>query len=62
MIEFPDRIAKLITRIESGESVTQQDVDQIADLQLLDLAKVGEDFARQRILSDHELTEQFKEL
>lgn len=47
MIQLPDRIGKLIQRIEAGEIVTQHDVDKIAKLQALDVAKLGEDFASQ---------------
>ena len=52
MIEVPDRIGNLIKRLEAGESVTRQDVARLAALQSLDLAKIGEDFARQAMLAD----------
>ncbi len=54
---LPDRIGGLIKRLEAGESVTQQDVDRLATLQLLDIAKAGEDFARETIQRDADRTE-----
>jgi len=57
---IPDRIAKLIERIEAGETVTQADVDWIAVLQALDLAKAGEDFVREVISSGQEQIEGYK--
>ena len=57
MIPFPDRIGKLIQRIEAGEVVTQKDVDRIARLQALDIARAGEEFARQASSADRQTSE-----
>lgn len=62
MIEFPSRITQLIQRIEAGETVTPEEADRIARLQSLDLAKLGEDFARDLCRREEEVTEQFKQL
>ncbi len=53
---FPDRIGALIAKIEGGQPVTQQDVDRMAALQLLDIAKIGEDFARDSIAREEKRT------
>jgi hypothetical protein len=47
MIQLPDRIGKLIERLEKGEPVSQPELDRIAKLQALDLAHVGRKFAEQ---------------
>ena len=51
---LPDRLSKLMSRIEAGGTVTQQDVDRVAQLQALDIAKAGEDFVRERVAAEHE--------
>lgn len=58
---LPDRISKLIASIEAGETVTQRDVNRVAALQALDLAKLGEDFAREAIQADQQLTDEFRQ-
>ena len=50
----PSRISGLIQRIEAGETVTQKEVDALATLQVLDIAKYGEDFVRERVAWDTE--------
>ena len=60
MISFPDRIGKLIERIEAGEKVTQADVDRIATLQALDIAKAGEDFVREAVAEDRAMSESLR--
>lgn len=62
MISFPSRIDELIRRLEVGEAVTQQDVDRIAQLQALDLAKLGEDFMRQACEEQDRRTQEFLEV
>lgn len=62
MIQLPDRISKLIQRIEAGETVTQHDLDRIASLQALDIAKAGEDFAREQCATERELSNQYREM
>lgn len=52
---FPDRLSGLIKKLEDGTPVTQQDVDRVATLQALDMAKMGEDFARETIKRDEQL-------
>ena len=53
---FPDRIDGLIKRLEAGENVTQKDVNKLATLQVLDLAKLGEDFTREAIAREEQQT------
>ena len=52
---FPDRLSALIQQIEAGQPVTQADANRLATLQALDLAKIGEDFARETIEADRAL-------
>lgn len=56
MIKLPDRIAGLVAKVEAGEKLTAADLERVATLQWLDLAKLGEDFARETIARDDELT------
>lgn len=51
------RIARLLGQVEAGEDV---DLQQIARLQALDLARVGELFALDAIESEREADEQFR--
>ena len=52
---IPDRLSGLIRRIEAGETVTQADVNRIAALQCLDLARIGEEFAREIVDANKEM-------
>lgn len=54
MLQLPSRITELIRRIEAGDTVTQADVRRIVELQLLDAAKLGEDFVREAIQRDRD--------
>lgn len=56
MIHFPDRITALMEKLERGEALTQADADRTTTLQLLDLLKAGEDFARDAMIRDDETT------
>ena len=56
MLDRPSRIEGLIERLERGETVTQDEVDRIAALQQLDLAAMGERFARDSLARDAEAT------
>ena len=62
MIEFPDRLSGLISRIEDGPPVTQADVDRLAILQAIDVAKIGEEFARETIRQNSAATENYREV
>lgn len=48
-MQIPDRFSDLIAKVESGQPVTQKDVDRLTTLQSLDLLKTGDDFAREAI-------------
>jgi hypothetical protein len=58
---LPDRIGGLIKRLEGGDAVTQRDVDRVVALQMLDLAKLGEDFAREQMQRNAALTESMRQ-
>jgi hypothetical protein len=60
MIDFPDRLSGLIAKLEAGQTVSQRDVNRLATLQALDLAKVGEDFMRATCQADDAQTQRLK--
>lgn len=62
MIPFPNRIAKLIEAVETGQPVAGETLEQMARLQALDVAKAGEDFVRQWAQAEAEHTEFLKGL
>jgi hypothetical protein len=53
-MKLPPRIGDLIGRIEAGETITQKEVDRIALLQSLDIAKAGEDFVSEWVERERE--------
>lgn len=55
-VRIPDRIGALIAAVEAGRDLTAKDVERVALLQVLDLAKLGEDFVRDTIAADERLT------
>lgn len=59
MLEFPSRIAGLISRIEAGEVITTAEVKRIETLQALDIANAGEQFVREWAQRERERTEEF---
>lgn len=60
-MQLPDRIGGLIAKVEAGEKLTAADLERVATLQYLDLAKLGEDFAREAIAADGRLTKALEE-
>lgn len=52
MLQLPDRLGDLIKRLEAGHAVTRDDLDRVAKLRAFDIAKLGEDFARDTIASN----------
>ena len=52
---LPDRLTPLIQRLEAGQTVTQEEVDRLALLQVLDLAKAGEEFVRANIALNEQM-------
>lgn len=59
-LTIPSRIGQLIDRIEAGQPVTQTDVDRLATLQALDLAKAGEQFANEFAQRDAALADELR--
>jgi hypothetical protein len=55
-MNLPDRLSKLIAKVESGADLTPDDVRRTAMLQAMDLAKLGEDFVREAVARDAEAT------
>ena len=51
----PDRLEKLVARLEGGEPVTQAEVNRIAALQALDIARMGRAFVVDALQRDKEL-------
>ena len=56
---FPSRLEGLIKQLESGQPLTRDLVRRTEQLQILDLAKVGEDFAREAIERDRQGMDDF---
>lgn len=59
MITLPDRLSEVIASLERGEPV---DWKKIHDLQALDLARAGEQFARDAVASDTASDELLKQI
>ena len=59
-MDIPDRITPLIKQLEAGQALTVADVKRLAVLQVLDVAKIGEDFARAAIQRETDATSAFK--
>ena len=55
-MELPDRLSRLIERLAAGANLDAGDLRRAAALQALDLAKIGEDFAREAIRREREHT------
>lgn len=53
----PDRVAELITKIESGQVVTPEDIRRTETLVALDVAKFGRDYLAHVVQNDVEMTE-----
>ena len=51
----PDRLEKLVARLEGSEPVTQAEVNRIAALQALDIARMGRAFVVDALQRDKEL-------
>ena len=58
---FPDRISPLIERLERGLPISKEDLHRMVAIQALDLARIGEDFAREGIQREREHTERFRQ-
>lgn len=61
MIEVPSRISNLIERLEAGEQPSSDELRRLAQLQALDVAKLGEDYVRQEIAEGERRTEKFRQ-
>lgn len=59
MITVPDRIGEAIAAVEKGEQV---DWRKLADLQALDLARAGQQFAEAAAAQDREFDEAGRDL
>ena len=57
MVELPDRLSSLIELLEKGQPVTQAELNRLATLQAIDVARMGEQFARQAIDADSKQAE-----
>ena len=56
MISAPDRLAELVKLMEAGP-VTQEDVDRLATLQALDMARLGRAYVEDSIINQEKLRE-----
>ena len=57
MNPLPDRLASLVSALEAGEPIAQVDLDRLAALQGLDLARAGRLFVVEMARRDEQLTE-----
>jgi hypothetical protein len=55
-MDIPNRIDPLIKILEEGGTITQDDLNRAAQLQALDIAKVGWDYVNERIKIEEETT------
>lgn len=62
MIDFPDRLSPLIQLLEAGTDPTPDQIRRVAQLRALDLAKIGEDFAKEMIAEEYRRTAEFAAL
>lgn len=56
MITLPDRLSSMITKLEAEQPISRKDLEKAVLLQALDLAKLGEDFARDTIANENKHT------
>ena len=52
---IPDRLTPLMQRLEAGQAVTQAEVNRLAALQALDIAKIGQEFVRANIALNEQM-------
>lgn len=60
-MRLPDRLSALVAKVEAGQALTPDDLQRTALLQYLDLARLGEDFAREVMAADDALTKALAE-
>ncbi len=58
MITSPDRLEDLVAAIEAGEPV---DLNKVAQLQALDIARAGRQFVEAAIISQEQADDRFAE-
>ena len=61
MVTLPDRLSDLIQQLEAGHAATDADIRTLCALQALDLARIGEQFARQTIERETEQTRRLEQ-
>jgi len=59
MPELPNRLAGLAAQIESGETVTPSQLEQLATLQAIDLVQLGRQFVEEATQRDKEFDDAF---
>lgn len=57
-----DRLSDLVKTLEDGKDVTPDQLRRTAQLQALDIAKVGRDFVNDRIAREDQATEAFRNM
>lgn len=61
MLGSNSRIAKLIERVEAGESVSKDEIDRAVTLQSLDAVRAGELFALDQLQAEDVSDEHFRQ-
>lgn len=62
MLKVNSRLRGVIEKLEAGEPLTQQAVNDAARLQALDIAIAGEDYVNELCARNDEYTQKFLEL
>lgn len=57
MIATPDRLSSIVATLEAGNDPTADQLRRINELQALDLAKAGRDFADEALARDRDAIE-----
>ena len=60
MIQLPDRLITLIQSLEAGKPLMQAEVNRLASLQALDIARLGREFVVQACARHEEQLEMLK--
>lgn len=61
MITVPNRLTSLVQMLEAGTDPSPDQIRRIGQLQALDLANAGQDFAAEAMQRDNDMTEQFRQ-
>lgn len=55
------RLLPIIEKLESGEPITQDELNRVAALQALDIVLLGQEYIEQQIEAEDQADEQFRQ-